>query len=65
MKDLSQETRYTVELQKDFNSRYGDFGPVFYPEDNNIVYFALQPSAGEAERKRTTRLPGMLFVIYM
>ena len=61
MKDLSQETRYTVELQKDFNSRYGDFGPVFYPEDNNIVYFASSRPQEKRKGKRTDPVTGDAF----
>lgn len=61
MKDLSRETRYTVELQKDFNSRYGDFGPVFYPEDNNIVYFASSRPQEKRKGKRTDPVTGDAF----
>lgn len=39
-KDLSVPGRYVVDLKKDFNSRYNDFAPVYYPGDTCIVYFA-------------------------
>lgn len=53
--DLGQEARYKTELQKEFNSRYCDFGPVFYPEDNNIVYFAS--GRREEAKKRQKKDP--------
>lgn len=60
-KDLGEEGRYTVELQKEFNSRYSDFGPVFYPEDPNIVYFASSRPDGKRKRKKTDPVTGDAF----
>lgn len=41
--------RYQVRIEKEFNSRYNDFSPVYYPEDNNIVYFT---SARKTDNKK-------------
>lgn len=49
-KDLNARGRYTVDLKKDFNSRYSDFAPAYYPGDTCIVYFAS--SRGEEAKRR-------------
>lgn len=50
-KDLVVPGRYMVDLKKDFNSRYSDFSPVYYPGDTCIVYFASTRLA-ETKKKR-------------
>lgn len=55
-KDLVAPGRYTVELKKDFNSRYSDFSPMYYPGDTCIVYFASTRN-GDTRRKRMRKDP--------
>lgn len=50
-KNLAGKGRYIVELKKDLNSRYSDFGPVYYPGDTCIVYFASTRIV-DAKKKR-------------
>lgn len=40
VKDIEGEGRYRVELKREFNSRNGDFTPIYFPEDTCVVYFA-------------------------
>ena len=47
--EIEKPGRYQVQIEKEFNSRYNDFSPVYYPEDNNIVYFT---SARKANNKK-------------
>lgn len=50
--------RYVAELQKEFNSRNSDFGPVYYPEDNNIVYFASTRKKNSKKKAKTDPITG-------
>lgn len=50
-KDLVVPGRYTADLKKDFNSRFSDFAPVYYPGDTCIVYFT-STRAAETKRRR-------------
>lgn len=50
-KDLVNPGRYIVDLKKEFNSRYCDFCPVYYPGDTCIVYFTSTRS-GDAKKKK-------------
>lgn len=51
--DMEKKTRYAVDLKKEFNSRSGDFAPMFYPEDNSIVFFTSnrQNEKGKGSKK--------------
>lgn len=50
-KDLVNPGRYIVDLKKEFNSRYCDFCPVYYPGDTCIVYFTSTRN-GDAKKKK-------------
>lgn len=51
-KDLVTPGRYMVELKKEFNSRYNDFSPVYYPGDTCIVYFTSTRNGDTKKKKR-------------
>lgn len=50
--------RYQVEIEKDFNSRHNDFSPVYYPEDNNILYFTSSRQTGNKKRGKADPVTG-------
>lgn len=50
--------RYQVQIEKKFNSRYNDFSPVYYPEDNNIVYFTSARRTDNKKRIKTDPVTG-------
>lgn len=51
-KDLVAPGRYVVELKKEFNSRYNDFSPAYYPGDTCIVYFTSTRNGDSRKKKR-------------
>lgn len=57
-KDLSATGRYQVELQKEFNSRNSDFGPVYHPENNDLVYFASTRKEGNKKKTKIGPVTG-------
>lgn len=56
--DLNRKGRYQVSIQKAFNSRYNDFAPAYYPEDNNLVYFTSARRAPGKKRVKTDPVTG-------
>lgn len=56
--DFAKPGRYRVQIEKGFNSRYNDFSPVYYPEDNNIVYFTSARKPDNKKRGKTDPVTG-------
>jgi len=57
-KDSRQEGRYTVQLKKEFNSRYSDFTPVYLPGDTCTVYFASARHTNTGRRIKADPITG-------
>ncbi len=56
--DMEKAGRYRVQIEKEFNSRYNDFSPVYYPEDNNIVYFTSARKTNNKKRGKADPVTG-------
>lgn len=56
--DIGKPGRYVVEIMKEFNSRYNDFSPVYYPGDNNIVYFTSARKTSNKKRGKIDPVTG-------
>ncbi|WP_251620461.1 OmpA family protein [Odoribacter lunatus] len=55
---IEKAGRYSVQIAKEFNSRYNDFSPVYYPEDNNIVYFTSARKTSNKKRGKVDPVTG-------
>lgn len=60
-KGLGMEGRYAVVLKKEFNSRYTDFAPVYYPGDTCLVYFASTRDPKKKNRFKADPVTGERF----
>lgn len=57
-KEMSVSGRYSVGIQKEFNSRYSDFAPMFYPGDNNLLYFTSTRKRNQKKRSKADPVTG-------
>lgn len=56
--EIAKSGRYQVQIEKEFNSRYNDFSPVYYPEDNNILYFTSSRKTDNKKRGKVDPVTG-------
>lgn len=56
--ETAKPGRYQVQIEKEFISRYNDFSPVFYPEDNNILYFTSARKTSNKKRGKADPVTG-------